>query len=467
VKSLALLFIRSPVRDWVWLFLAINTFITIAGAVNPASRWATLVSMVEYGSVRIDHYVDHTCDWARTPDGHYYSNKAPGPVLLGYPIFWVMDKMDTLHLPNRQARDIRRAHEQDSNLHTLSILTQVIPFAIVTLLLINELQKLAVPLAALHLSALALLFGNTASLFTNTYFGHSMAAAWVLYTVLCIHRRMPFWLGLCFGLAVLCDYMNLLLAPPLLIALTMTGQMKWPKLGRIIGGGAAPALVFVIYHWYCFGGPFTLGAKYVNPSFVDLPKNEPALWGVLRFVPNTDVLQKLLVSPQRGVTYTQTWLIVCLLLSLVVAWMPNPNRAQRSLLRWLSVFSILGFTAILWMNSCFNGWHGGATPGPRYLASILPVFALLIPLLYPKLTPALQQLLLVSLIPSLVLFMLVFSCKHVLAPESPLLEYYLTTLLRGDPGERLFRLLLISLGGAWAGYRAHKDIVQARLQATV
>ena len=464
MKYLAWLFVKSPVRDWVWLFIAINTLITIQGSVNPAARWATLAAMVEDGSVRIDHYLGYTCDWARTPDGHYYSNKAPGPVVLGYPIFRVLDEIDTGDLPDRAARDTRRAHQLDNNLHTLSIFMQVIPFAIATLLLIGELQKLRVPLAALHLSAIALLFGNTASLFANTYFGHTMSAALVLFTLFAIHRRMPVRIGLFFGLAALCDYACLLLVPPLVIALIMTRQSGWRRIRGVFAGGVVPALFFAMYHKLCFGSPFTLGQKYVNPAFVDVPKNEPALWGVIRFLPNFDSMRKLIFSPERGVAYTQIWVLLCLIIALGVAWMRNADIAQRHALRWLSVFAIIGFISILWLNSSFGGWHGGATCGPRYLSSILPAFAIMLPMLYARITPWLRELLIVSVVPALVLYILVLSCKFVLAPEYPLLEYYLTMFFRGDPGDRMFRALLMLIGAGWAGYRTHRSIVRARLE---
>ena len=69
----------------------------------------------------------------------------------------------------RADRDSHRAREMENTLHALSILTQAIPLAIMVLLLFDKLQKLGVPKAGLHLGAIALLFGNTASLFVNTY----------------------------------------------------------------------------------------------------------------------------------------------------------------------------------------------------------------------------------------------------------------------------------------------------------
>ncbi len=459
-----MLFVKSPVRDWAWLFVVINIFVTINGSVNPAARWATLAAMVEDHSFAIDRYIPYTCDWARPPSGHYFSNKAPGPVLLGYPLFKYIDSQQTEGLQTREARDARRGSLVDDNMHTLSIFLQVIPLAIATLLLVGELQKLGVPLAALHLTAVAILFGNTASLFANTYFGHTMSATLVLLTLYAVQRRMPLRIGIFYGLAVLSDYSCLLLSVPLLIALALTRQFRWRAILRVVAGGIAPALTFAAYHKSCFGSPFTLGQKYVNPVFVDV-KSEPALWGVFRINPNMKTVSKLLYSPERGLAYTQPWVLVCLLLMLVVVWIRRSDAAQQHMLRWLTAFILPGFVLIMWMNSSFGGWHGGATCGPRYLSAILPVIALSLPLIYVRVPGYLKQLLFVTMVPGLVLYVLVQSTKHVLAPELPLIEYYFDMLLRPKVAEHLFAVMLILMGAGWATYRAIRSVAEERLQS--
>ena len=464
MKSLAWLFVKSPVCGWVWLFLAINLFTTSAGSVNPGARWTMMVAMIEDHSFRIDKYYGHTIDWSRTPDGHYYSNKAPGPSMLGFPIFWAMDKLDAGNLPARADRDFHRAHQMDDTLHTLSMLTQAIPLAIITLLLFNELQKLRVPRAGLHLGAIALLFGNTASLFVNTYFGHTMAAIFVLLMVFAIHKRSSIQIGLYFGLSVMCDYADMLLILPLIIALWMTKQITWKRLLLAGLGGAVPGGLFAYYHAVCFGSPFTLSTKYVNPMFVDV--KVPSVWGVLRIIPDFSVMKRLLYFPERGLAFTQPWVLTCVALALIVAWMRHPDAVQKKALNWISTFAIVGLTVFLWMNSCWGGWHGGSTCGPRYLGSILPVFGLIVPLLYGQLSPFFRQLIFVTLAPGLLLFVLVLTCSYVLAPELPLLQYYFGMTFQSDVGNHLFRLFLILLGGTWVGYRAYLDIVKDRLEGT-
>jgi hypothetical protein len=458
MKLLSSFGFRSPVGSWVWLFLLIQGLTLIVGGPNPGARWAMLAAMVEDHSVNINHYWQYTCDWSRGPDRNYYSNKAPGPSLLSYPVFRVMDGMDAGELPTREQRDSRRGGKIDRTLHALSMLTQAIPFAWVTVLLIEEFRRLGAPRASLHLTAIALLFGNTASLFMNTFFGHSMAALFILATALSLMRRWPLRLGLFFGLALLCDYATMLLALPLLVAMVLMQLCRRRQLTRVALGGLGPAVVFAIYHWWCFGAPWILSTKYVNPEFVDIPRTQASIWGVLRIVPNFNVMDKLLFSAERGLLYTQPWVPLALALGL---WVARPGLAQdlhRGRLRGLLVFALVGLSAMVWMNSCWGGWHGGQTCGPRYLASILPVAALLIPLLYPSLGPTLRQSLWVATVPAVVLFVLVFATEHVLVPLLPLHAYYFARLVSPANAQPLVHLMLLTTGFAWASYRAWHDI---------
>ena len=286
-----------------------------------------------------------------------------------------------------------------------------------------------------------------------------MAAVFVLLMVYAIHNRNMVQVGLYFGLSVMCDYADMLLIVPLIVALWMTHQISWKRIFRVALGGAGPAAVFAFYHQVCFGSPFTLSTKYVNPMFVNV--KVPSVWGVLRVVPDLSVMKRLLFLPERGLAYTQPWVLVCFALALVVIWMRNPDVVQRQTLKWISAFGLIGLTVILWMNSCWGGWHGGSSCGPRYLGSILPVFGLIASLLYPRLSPFFRQLICVALAPGLLLFVLVLTCAHVLAPEPPsppLQQYYLGLTFQTDVGNHLFRLFLILLGGGWVGYRAYRDV---------
>jgi len=445
----------NPARDWVLLFLAIQCLVNLEGFTNTHSRWATLAAMTEDHSFRIDRYQEQTIDWAQTPDGHFYSNKAPGPALVGYPLFWLMDMISTHGAKNREERDQRRTEDRNTVLHVLSVATQAVPYGLVVFLFIAALQRLGLPAGALHVAALTLLFGNTGSLFMNTYFGHGMATMFVVALLLALHRNKSVLVGLFFGLATLCDYGAALLLVPLLWVLWRRRRHSLRHVGRFVLGGAAPAVAFAVYHTLCFGSPFCLPSKFQNPAFVDVAKEVPNLWGVLRLLPRREAVFDLLWSSHRGLLYTQPWVLLCLLMLPFLLWRKSgwlPE--QRAFVKWTSAFGVSGLILLLGMNASFGAWHGGATPGPRYLAIAFPALALAMTGVYARASELWRQALLVTLVVSILLFVLLFSTANVLAqPDDPLFPFYLNQLI-AEQGKNLSRCLFIVLGFAWAGWRA-------------
>src|SRR5581483_9954759 len=65
--------------------------VTQYGGPNAMARTAALRAITEGHTLAIDNYREWTLDWALAPNGHYYSNKAPGPVFLGLPMFALAD----------------------------------------------------------------------------------------------------------------------------------------------------------------------------------------------------------------------------------------------------------------------------------------------------------------------------------------------------------------------------------------
>jgi len=452
----------SPVRDWALVFLAINYLIVINVGDNAQSRWATLAAMSEDRTFAINNYVGVTSDWARTPAGRYYSNKAPGPMLIGFPVFWCLDRIDTAGMESRADRDARRIKKIPSNLHILSMLTQAIPFALIVVLIVERLRKMGVSTVGLHIAAVAMLFGNTASLFMNTYFGHAMSAMYLLATVLALMHRWPFRTGLFFGLAVLCDYSVLLLALPIVLVFTMNDWWKWRRMIRVFLGGLAPLVLLGTYHQLCFGTPLTVPSKYQNPVYVDVAQNVPGLWGIFHLFPDPKVIQKLLFSPERGIAYTQGWVFACLVLGVALWLRPAPQMTTRNTLRWLLVFAATGLSALLWLNGCWGGWHGGSCSGPRYLSPIMPVFGLTIPLIYGHLSAFWRQALLVSVIPAVGLYVLALGSAFISAGRDPLFEFYFSQLVTVSPGDKLFRISGIVLAFGWALFRAYSGVQAER-----
>jgi len=74
----------------ILIFTAFSYFFAGLGA-NQNSRYSAVLSMVNFGTYRIDPFVGNTPDWSFY-QGHYYSNKAPGGAYLAVPFYYLLLK---------------------------------------------------------------------------------------------------------------------------------------------------------------------------------------------------------------------------------------------------------------------------------------------------------------------------------------------------------------------------------------
>jgi hypothetical protein len=84
---------KSFVIRVVAAFLLMNLIMSHNGGPNAGSRYAMSLAVGLDQSFQIDkYYTDLTADWSQTSDGHFYSNKAPLPALLGGGLIWILNK---------------------------------------------------------------------------------------------------------------------------------------------------------------------------------------------------------------------------------------------------------------------------------------------------------------------------------------------------------------------------------------
>jgi hypothetical protein len=412
---------RNPVSHWCLLFLVLAVTVdNHNNNANPYARFATLMAVAEDHSLAIDVYQGTTCDWARTPDGRYYSNKAPGPTLMALPFYLPMDALVVAHAKDRKLRDALRLEGRAALLDYLAIGLQAIPFALLVMLAASLLAARGVSRPAIELCALAMLFGNTASLLMNMYYGHGTAAVLTLGLAFALLDRRLFLAGLLFGLDVLTDYGTALFLPILLaIVLVPSGRdikTGLARLGRFALGGLGPLLVFAAYHAYCFGGPFTLPNKYQNPVFVDT--HAKGLWGVINFLPSPSIAYELLFGAKRGLLVTQPWVLLLAALLLPWAWLRRGWTAQRrEATRLMAPLAFGGFLVLFAMNASFGGWHGGVCPGPRYLGAILPLLGFVLGLCYDTFPKPVRIALWLSVLPALALFIIIWAGDPAIWPQ--------------------------------------------------
>jgi hypothetical protein len=187
-------------------FIGLNLFVTQDGGQNAKSRLLAMRTFAETGTFRMDDHIRVTDDWSKAPDGHYYSNKAPGPMILGMPVFFLADKAHIL--VEKGFRDERglRADPGYFQATMVSTLMQVLPFAFLGLACAAWLAGAGVSREGQFYFLVAALFANTAALFMNSYFGHGFSALTQLAGIYSLLRRRYHWGGFLFSCALLSDY---------------------------------------------------------------------------------------------------------------------------------------------------------------------------------------------------------------------------------------------------------------------
>jgi hypothetical protein len=176
--------------------------------------------------------------------------------------------------------------------------------------------------------------------------------------------------GLLCALSVAASYVAVLCVGCL--GLYLLVRHRRGRLGAAFGLGFGVGLVpLLVYHSLCFGGPFITPYARENPAF----RTAGALLGVIE-APGGGRLAALLVSPFRGAFFTSPVLLAGLA-GLFLAWRIRERRMDAGLCLAL-------FGSLVLFNVSFNGWHGGWTTGPRYLAPAFPFLALWWPLAWRR-----------------------------------------------------------------------------------
>ncbi len=408
---------------WLLLFLFLNTTYYEDGDINAFSRYAAMRSMSIEGNFQIDNIKNWSMDWSQASNGHYYSNKAPGPMLIGFPVFWLIDHIKLLAEKDFKYKDKKTIGYEHKVI--MPLLFQIIPLCILTFLIARYLMSTGVSNIGITFTIIAILFGNTASLLMTTWFGHGFAACLVLGLLLSLLYKKWSLSGLLLGFSILSDYSVGLLIPGLILYLIYLEQLNRKVIFSIVLGGVVPGILWLWYHWTNFGGPFSLPNMYQNPKF-----GGDSMANQFHFFPIPYFMLVLLFGDERGLLFTQPWILTSIATG---CWYLYKNRLDGHDKALFSAV-LLTFFLLLIMNAAFTGWHGGSTPGPRYLSVILPVFGILIGLIYDKISPMVRHVLWVSLAVSVVFGGLVYSTT-ILAYEYFTIWTWLLDYLKAGKGD--------------------------------
>lgn len=339
------------------------------------SRYNAIFSCVEnesndFLSFRIDRFIlspsenFNTGDWSKY-NGHYYSNKAPGVILLGVAVYFPVYYIERLFVkaPFPPELDI-------FNGYVINVLISGVLAALAAVYFRKMLMYLG--LSQRRSVIFSLLFALATPLFpyANSLWGHATSTAFIVFSL--YHLVQPrksnlFWAGLFIGVAVNCDYMTAI------YAVFFGAFALWRVKGRVVFfalGGLVPLLVFMWYHWICFGSPFSLATLYNNPIFLEKDK----VGGIFGNISSYTMLQ-LLFGARRGLLFGSPFLLFAFsgFLRHIKTMLNLKSCSPTDQLLWLCVAGILGPLVV---NASFNGWHSGSSISPRYLIVSLPLWVL-------------------------------------------------------------------------------------------
>lgn len=447
-------FLSTPARKlvalWIFIFLALNLAVPQGGGDNANSRLAAIQSLLANGDYKINAFIDRTCDWSRTSMQQYYSNKAPGGMVLGYivlgPTEWFLNKIGRYDLA-------KQGHELPSiGLRTfLCFLTQMLPLCLAVVLFSSLLLQQGSTNASILFLCLAVFLGNTAAIYMNTYFGHGLISSYALLGLYFLLRKRLWWTGFFCALALLSDYAFLAQIPAMLILFFLflkiekhnpSAVVPWLLLGAIV-----PLILWGQYHKACFGSALTLPQKFINPTFLDPHATTEGLR--LFSLPSPMIPLALLFGLSRGILFTQPWVLVSIAFSILTLRDWTKPKQNESLF-YTSVFCHLSFLGLLAMNATFYGWHGGMAAGPRYMSSIFPAYSVLVCLQYSQFSARWKTLVWLALGYSLFLRGMIYGTTILAPTQVSLFRFFFEHLRDGNirnNGLRLFFYFALVIWG--------------------
>ena len=401
----------SPVFPWALLFVAAGLMFPQRGGDNTGARLATMRSITEAHTLTMDKYLDWSDDWSLSPNGHYYSDKAPGSALLGLPVFAITD-LPTLALT--EATDTGR-HPAPHNPSYLFLVfwMQLLPFALLICLIANDLTEEGAPALAVQFFAVAALFGNTAAIYMFPYSGHALAAWLFLASFYSWRKDSMYWAGLFLGGAVLTDYATIMTLPFFFLATLLRFKKARPFAQALVGTLPMLAL-WCWYHTVTFGSPVAMAAGYANPAnqIYDPNNHHTGPRSLFALVPYPIAIFKLLFGPERGLLFTQAWILALL-----------PSIAWTRKFRMEFLLAVGAYAGVFFLNSSVLVWAAGRAAGPRYCCLVFPALAYLAALTWMESPLAVRVIFVLGLAEALVLRLAILPFNER-APAVNLWDYY-------------------------------------------
>jgi hypothetical protein len=367
--------IRPAARARAALFLATvlalsyGYFAPAPGSWSANSRLGLVFAVVDEGRLTIDSY--HADSLIDTGDkafsrGHYYSDKAIGPALLGILAYAPVSAGRAVSSPRR-----------------LDLTRRWITFFAVSLPMVAALTYLLLVLSGVGLGpgralGIALVGGLGTPIwpFATLYFGHALAAAALLAAFLLVmdRRQRPRpWtplarglFGALLGFSMISEFAvapaTAALAGYYLFAARERSELSagetwlWPALG-----GLAPISLQLAYNALSFGSPFSPSYGHIaDPTFAAM--HAQGLLGI--GVPRLEALYYITLHPVRGIFCHSPVLLGGAAGLVLGLWQP----------RWRAeaITGLFAAAAVFLVNAGYGAWWGGYSFTARHAIPAIP-----------------------------------------------------------------------------------------------
>jgi hypothetical protein len=353
---------RSPGADdrRISLYLFLLVFVTYGsffggGGWHQNAVFDVTRAIVERGTIDITAYAGNTGDLAKW-GGHIYSNKPPGVsfiAVIPYGLIYLVERAFGVNPDDPIVLIL--------NMWLTTVAVCATSGGLIAAILYRYARQRvgASPLAALAV-VLVIAFGTYLFAYSTVLFVH-LPNALLLLLAFVLARDKPLIAGACAGAAVACYYAS---GPAAAIVFFYAGRRNWIR----FAAAAAPFIIgLMAYQNVAFGSPFRTSMEMSVPMFVEADR----LFGVLGR-PDFSVLAEILFGRFRGLFYLSPVLAFAIGGAIVMI-------RRRVMLPELLTIAAISLSFIL-INASFNGWHGGAALGPRYILPIVPFLA--IPMLF-------------------------------------------------------------------------------------
>ena len=341
------------------------------GGWNQNSRFDMVRAILEQRTLSIDAYHENTEDKALSR-GHYYSDKAPGLVMLALPAAAaaraVLDAagVDPASPPGLVATS-----------YAATVFAVALPTALSAACLFLIALQLGSPVKGAAVASLGMGLATPIWAYATLFWGHALAGACLVFAfaaaLLLRENRgrtgdllCGLAVGLSAGWATVCEYpaapASAILAIFALVQVWAGGRARRRATALGVSAGAIACVVVLMFYQYrAFGSAIHPSYSYYQRGA--FPWMNRGYMGLT--YPRVDVMAKLLFGCRRGLFFMSP-LLVTAPFGLRILWKNPSTRYAGMAAAAIAVYYFL-FNASFWV------WTAGWSYGPRYLGAAVPL----------------------------------------------------------------------------------------------